>query len=240
MTYRDVLLKSDEINAQHLIRADIVSMDAMHAITERKACESLAKYGIETNGGRYAITVEQAQFVKPEAVHSVVVTRKKGAKIIIAAQNVCWTRMARAKEYAHIYVGLDPSGYDVDDKSEHISESLDLLLAAARKARQNLPDGDDDEIPNDEMACFYLAIEILLPDIDDKSNGNFRDEAMQMYLANKTDYLSIAKRFKVPENIVIHFFERGYSERSMSSRNAMSQESAASPSVPQTDDACGG
>ena len=117
MTYREVLQKADEINAQNLIRGSIVSISVLHDITERKACESLARYGVETNGGRYEIKAEQASGIKPEAVHSVVVVRKKSAKIIVAAQNVCWTRMAQAKEYAHLYSGLDPRGYCVDDES---------------------------------------------------------------------------------------------------------------------------
>ena len=225
MTYREVLQKADEINVQNLIRDGIVSIPVLHDITERKACESLARYGIETSEGRYEIKAEQALEIKPEAVHSVVIVRKKNAKIIVAAQNVCWTRMAKAKEYVHIYSGLDPRGYCADDKSDFTRGSLNLLLAAARNARQNLPADDDESIPNDEVACFYLAMEILLPEMDTRSNGNLRAEAMEMYLQNNKDLLAIAKRFRIPEKIVMHFFERGYSERSTNSRAAMSTSS---------------
>ena len=95
-------------------------------------------------------------------------------------------------------------------------------MTAARNARQNLPEDDDESIPNDEVACFYLAMEILLPEMETKSNGNLRAEAMEMYLQNNKDIRAIAKRFRIPEKIVMHFFERGYSERSTNSRATMS------------------
>ena len=208
MTFQDIKRLADEIASANLVRDSIVSVEKeLHDLTERKASDSLARYGIVSHNGRYEIRVFNAVDVQPESVYSVVVVRRKWAKIIIAAHNVCWTRMAKAKEYAHLYAGLNPDGYQPNCEQD---DPLDLLLTAARTARQNLPEHDNEEIPNDEMACFYLAIEILLPDKNYPGNVNLRKEAIAMHARNPTDYLSVARRFRIPEKIITHIFEGGY------------------------------
>lgn len=195
----DIFKIADEINSHDLVRNGIVSVNpAFLELTKTKAVSSLAKYGLELTDGVYDIRVSRSLSVQPESgAHSDVWAYKTGARIEIAAENRCWQRMDLAKELAHLYVGMDQDEY----------HDFDLLLTASRTARDNLPAHDNEEIRDDEMFCFYLAIEVLLP------WGSLRDEAMDMHHSGKTD-LEIATRFKVPVRIITHFFDGGWCERS--------------------------
>lgn len=194
-TVSEIFRTAREITEKGIVRNGITSVGvALYRIVSQRAKDVLAPNGIELTNGEYPIRVTQSR--KPvESAHGAVWAYRDHAQIEIAANNVCWTRMAYAKELAHIYMGF------VD-----VYESLDLLLTASRTARQNLPEHNNEIVPNDEMFCFYLALELLLP------WGELRDEAMDMHKKNRTHY-EIAKRFMLPELMVRHFFDGGWCNR---------------------------
>lgn len=198
----DVFRIADEIAVQDVVRNGIVSVSSrLHQITEKKAADSMAMLGVVTTDGRYPIRVEKSSR-QVEAAHGTVWAYKDYARIIIAAENTCWTRMSVAKELAHLYIGVVEEEYP----------EIDMLLLAARTARQNLRGlALNDTIANDEIFCFYLAIELLLP------FGDLRDELLEMR-ERKATYLEMARRFMVPERIISHFFESGWSEISWQAR----------------------
>ena len=199
----EIFRTAREIVSKGIVRNGITSVGgALYDVVSKRAKDVLAPSGIILTDGEYPITVKQSRMVV-ESAHSAVWAYRDHAQIEIAAKNTCWTRMAYAKELAHIYMGF-VNGY----------ESLDMLLTAARTARQNLPAHNNEEVPNDEMFCFYLAIELLIP------WGDLRNEAMDMHKNNRSFY-EIAKRFMVPEWIVAHFFDGGWSERSWHGNNAI-------------------
>lgn len=193
----DIFKVADEINSHDLVRNGIVSVNpAFLELTRRKAADSLAMHGLTLTDGLYDIRVTRSLSVQPESgAHSDVWAYKSGACIEIAAENRCWLRMDLAKELAHLYVGMEQDEY----------HDFDLLLTASRTARDNLPAHGNEEIRDDEMFCFYLAIEVLLP------WGPLRTEAMDMHASGKTD-LEIANRFKIPVRIITHFFDGGWSK----------------------------
>ena len=202
LTLGDIFAYADEIATKDLIRSGIVSVsDRFLKVVELKAADSMAMSGIVTVNGRYPISVLKS-LRQVEAAHGTVWAYKTQARIVIASENTCWTRMSVTKELAHLYVGL------VEDEYANV----DMLLLAARTARQNLNGlAFNYLIENDEVFCFYLAIEILLP------FGKLRDELLEMR-KQKATYLEMAKRFMVPERIVCHFFESGWSEISWKAR----------------------
>lgn len=203
MTLGDIFRYADDVAAKDVVRNGIVSVsDRLLKVTELKAVDSMAMSGIVARDGRYPITVEKS--LRPvEAAHGTVWAYKTHARIIIASENTCWTRMSVAKELAHLYVGLVEDEYP----------GIDMFLLAARTARQNLSGlALNSVIANDEIFCFYLAMEILLP------YGKLRDELLAMR-ESKATYLEMARRFMVPERIICHFFESGWSEISWQARH---------------------
>ena len=195
-TVSEIFRTAQEIVAKGIVRSGITSVGgALYDIVSQRAKDVLAPSGIVLTDGKYPIKVYQSR--KPvESAHGAVWAYKDHAQIELAANNTCWTRMAYAKELAHIYMGF-----------VHEYDGLDLFLTAARTARQNLPANNNEKVPNDEMFCFYLAVELLIP------WGDLRDEAMDMHAKGRTNY-EIAKRFMLPELIVQHFFEGGWFRRS--------------------------
>lgn len=204
-TVSEIFRTARKIIEKGIVRNGITSVGvALYNIVSERAKDVLAPNGIVLSNGSYPITVQQLRNVYTESAHSAVWVYRDHAQIEIAAKNTCWTRMAYAKELAHIYLGFVNGEY----------ENLDMLLTAARTARQNLPAHNNEEVPNDEMFCFYLAIELLLP------WGDLRDEAMDMHDKGKTHY-EIAKRFMLPEWIVSHFFDGGWCSRSWEGNRAI-------------------
>lgn len=202
-TVSEIFRTARKIIEQGIVRNGITSVGgALYNVVSQRAKDVLATNGIVLTGGAYPIKVAQSR--KPvESAHSSVWVYRDHAQIEIAANNACWTRMALAKELAHVYMGF------VDEY-----ETLDLLLTASRTARQNLPEYNNEVVPNDEMFCFYLALELLLP------WGELRDEAMAMHTKNCTSY-EIAKRFMLPELMVLHFFDGGWCTRSWDGNRAI-------------------
>lgn len=204
-TVSEIFQTARKIISQGIVRNGITSVGgALYGIVSQRAKDVLAPNGIVLTDGIYPITVKQLRNITTESAHSAVWAYKDHAQIEIAAKNTCWTRMAYAKELAHIYMGFVNGEY----------ENLNMLLTAARTARQNLPAHNNEQVPNDEMFCFYLAIELLIP------WGDLRNEAMDMH-KNARSFYEIAKRFMVPEWIVSHFFDGGWAERSWSGNNAI-------------------
>ena len=202
-TVSDIFRTAQDIVSKGIVRNGITSVGcALYNVVSERAKSILAPRGITPKDGKYPIKVMQSRN-QTDSAHGAVWAYKDHALIEIAANNTCWTRMTYAKELAHIYMGF------IDEY-----ENLDLLLTAARTARQNLPPHNNEKVPNDEMFCFYLAIELLLP------WGDLRDEAMDMHKANRTPY-EIAKRFMVPELIVSHFFDGGWCKRSWEGNRAV-------------------
>ena len=80
--------------------------DSLYNIVSDRAKDVLAPHGIILTDGRYPIQVKQLRNCAPESAHSAVWAYKDHAVIEIAAKNTCWTRMAYAKELAHIYMGF--------------------------------------------------------------------------------------------------------------------------------------
>lgn len=199
----EIFKTAQEIAKQGIVRNGITSVGvALCNVVARRAKDVLAPNGIVLTNGVYPIKVSRSR--KPtESAHGSVWVYKDHAQIEIAANNACWTRMTYAKELAHIYMGF------VDKY-----ESLDLLLTASRTARQNLPEHNNEIVPNDEMFCFYLALELMLP------WGELRNEAMDMHRKGRTHY-EIAKRFMLPELMVSHFFDGGWSVRSWNGNRAV-------------------
>lgn len=201
----DIFCVAQEIASKGIVKNGITSVgDSLYNIVSDRAKDVLAPHGIILTDGRYPIQVKQLRNCAPESAHSAVWAYKDHAVIEIAAKNTCWTRMAYAKELAHIYMGFVDGEYG----------SLNMLLTAARTARQNLPEHNNEKIPNDEMFCFYLAMELMIP------WGELRNEAMEMHERNRTNY-EIAKRFKVPEWIVSHFFDGEWTRRSWDGNRAV-------------------
>ena len=201
----DIFCVAQEIASKGIVKNGITSVgDSFYNIVSDRAKDVLAPHGIILTDGRYPIQVKQLRNCAPESAHSAVWAYKDHAVIEIAAKNTCWTRMAYAKELAHIYMGFVDGEYG----------SLNMLLTAARTARQNLPEHNNKKIPNDEMFCFYLAMELMIP------WGELRNEAMEMHEKNRTNY-EIAKRFKVPEWIVSHFFDDEWARRSWDGNRAV-------------------
>ena len=195
-TVTEIFRTAREIVDKGIVRSGITSVGvALYNVVLERAKDVLAPNGIVLTGGMYPIAVAQSR-KQAESAHGSVWAYKDHAQIEIAANNVCWTRMTLAKELAHVYMGF------VDEY-----QTLDLLLTASRTARQNLPEHNNEIVPNDEMFCFYLALELLLP------WGDLRDEAMDMHRKNCTFY-EIARRFMLPELMVKHFFDGGWCTRS--------------------------
>ena len=150
----DIFCVAQEIASKGIVKNGITSVgDSLYNIVSDRAKDVLAPHGIILTDGRYPIQVKQLRNCAPESAHSAVWAYKDHAVIEIAAKNTCWTRMAYAKELAHIYMGFVDGEYG----------SLNMLLTAARTARQNLPEHNNEKILNDEMFCFYLAMELMIP-----------------------------------------------------------------------------
>lgn len=199
----EIFRTAREIIDRGIVRNGITSVGvALYNVVLDRAKDVLAPNGIVLTDGRYPITVARSR-MSTESAHGSVWAYKDHAQIEIAANNVCWTRMTLAKELAHVYMGF------VDEY-----QTLDLLLTASRTARQNLPEHNNEVVPNDEMFCFYLALELLLP------WGDLRDAAMEMHAKNRTSY-EIAKRFMLPELMVKHFFDGGWCTRSWDGHRAI-------------------
>ena len=194
---REIFHVADEIVQKGIINGvGIVSVgQRLHQIAEQKLTDRLVNEGCLKPGQGATVKILQVQDLALETVHGAVWPYSSVTNVELAANNRCWTRFVAAKELAHVYMGFAP-GYS----------SLNLLLTAALSARQTLPEHDNDLI-KDEMFCFYLAMEILLPP------GQIRKEAIDMRSSNKTSY-EIAKRFLIPERIVTHFFDMGFLDRS--------------------------
>ena len=210
MTCSDIFRLSKEINSRNTIRCEIVSVDLLHGITEEKACDSLARYGVVTEGRRYPIHTWRSKDPAILAVKGIVIEFEKFAVIIVANDcNVCWTRFTRVKELAHIYAGINPKEYS----------DVDGLLDAARTS-MDIPPHNNQAI-SDENACFYLAMEILLPDQTWPWQKNLRKVALNMHKQKPLDYLRIAKRFRIPRDVVRHFFESDWVLRSFRGHRAV-------------------
>ena len=190
----------------------MVSVDVIHALTEKKACDSLAKYGVVSDGRRYPIHTWRAKHANPKFARGLVLVYKKFAVIILASQcNVCWTRMIRTKELSHIYAGIDPNEY----------ETLDVMLAASRTAQQNRIPETDNERMDDEQACFHLAMELLIPCRDWSWQPNLRELAMSLYAETGGNANAVAERFRIPLEVADYFFSSGWAKRSYSAHKGM-------------------
>ena len=138
----EIFRTARKITSKGIVRNGITSVGvALYDVVSQRAKDVLAQNGIVLTNGSYPITVKQLRNITTESAHSAVWAYRDHAQIEIAAKNTCWTRMAYAKELAHIYMGFVNGEY----------ENLDMLLTAARTARQNLPEHNNEIVPNDEM-----------------------------------------------------------------------------------------
>lgn len=109
---------------------------------------------------------------------------KKGTSTILdidinSKLNTCWTRIVSAKELCHPIVDKESSSFTID-----IIHLVDLFINEPQNAFIS------EEI-NSEYNAFYLAIELLLPYIQ---NDSIIDSSLTSY--------QIAQKLSVPERMV--------------------------------------
>lgn len=107
----------------------------------------------------------------------------------------CWRRFTVAKELLHLYSGT------ATDKA--IIDANDLITSA--QDSRNLVVNESTEL-DDEIAGFYLAIEVMIP-------WRLREQFNKLREARATT-LQIAKAFMVPQNIVAHFISDSFDRTS--------------------------
>lgn len=153
-------------------------------------------------GGPSSVLVARTQTVSEGALHSYILFRKTTAVILLhSSANTCWSRFSIAKELLHIYTGCPHNGESIPDR-----------LRLAHSSRFNLPAQDNAPI-DDETYCFYMALELLLP-------WSHRMALSDMKASGAPPRV-MATCFMIPCQVIDHFFEGGYAERSFRINSAL-------------------